>query len=610
MNDREIDKIGDPAFSRSIEPLKRLRSCKWPIIGFDTEYTSKSNTLLCFTLWHDDRGVFVEVKPGKRLTPKWLWTECARLLHDAPSDALLVTYFSLAELQFLPVVAEGVRIREYAGGSLDCDFYPGGGHGLHIFDLARWFTRQSLAKAATALGLEPKEKQDVTKVTRAHLRSRQFRSYALHDAKLCYDGIQKLRYMFMDTTGIDPIIAKTPANASAQAFRRMKIRRKYFCDNNRVRYVALRCAWGGRAEVFHRGRLTDEHTEWDFASAYPRSAIALGEMPIQGSWSPVRSLSRKGLRGGFIHCLFRFPSGERYPCLPVEASGCMIYPLEGETWCTIHEARKAVEFGAKIEILEAWGYSKGTPALSQYLKWTLDEREKAIGAGQVLYKLLGNALIGKFAQRVSKIPIDEYYRLAEELDVYLDELFELNSEELSALGAVEHIAVGSVFMPEWNALITGYTRAALADMVRSGQAVYCHTDSVWTKRRPKCDMLPFDAKVSGKVTIVRTRFAGIGDRFTAKAVKDKTAHVAHHSVWNLIAGCQMVNKFDGEDFVRTYPIRRPLKFREAVKSGRTPGRWVQEWRKASTLWDGKRRLLPDGSTKPWKSLDDYERNRA
>lgn len=231
-----------------------------------------------------------------------------------------------------------------------------------------------------------------------------------------------------------------------------------------------------------------------------------------------------------------------------------------------------------------------------------------------MWKLLGNSLIGKFAQNLHKVDFQKVLAIAEALSLDVDEVLELNKDELSTLAEVAgiedpvHVSVGPVFMPEWNGLITGYTRAALAEMIRSGEAVYCHTDSVWCKRKPSCDRLPFDLKTEGRVTIIRTRFAGMGDKLTWKTVKDEKSHVAHHSIWNLTAGCQMIQRFrtnGGKDFVRTYPINRPLKLREAVKSGRTPGEWVTEWRKGNTTWDNKRQLLPNGDTKPWIDVDAY-----
>jgi hypothetical protein len=91
-------------------------------------------------------------------------------------------------------------------------------------------------------------------------------------------------------------------------------------------------------------------------------------------------------------------------------------------------------------------------------------------------------------------------------------------------------------------------------------------------------------------------------------------HIAHHSVWAQTVAEQMLKKFQGDTFRRKYPKSRPLKYREALKRHDTVGRWLGEgdkgyWHTADTRWCGKRELLPDGSTRPWNSVDDYEAYR-
>lgn len=607
MDEAKLNQLGDVAYSRSIHPMKLPRHTRYPFVGFDTEYTSKTAKLICFQLWSGDNGRLIEVHPGEKLTPEWLYQECCGLLHDTPSDLFLVTYFSLAELQHLPLVTDGFNIMEFANGSLDVTFRGAVGKLLHIFDLQRWWSspNQSLAKAAKSFGMEKLE-WDRKTVTRKDLRSERFRRYSLNDAKLCHDLAVKLKEKWTSETGVDPFTHKTPAGTSAAAFKHMFVKKKLFNDSNKARWLACKGTWGGHAEVFRRGVLKGTYTEWDFKSAYPTSAIKLGEMPIQGSWKTFTSLrSAKKMRGGFAHVYFKWPKSERYPCLPVNVRDAMLYPLEGESFCTLAEIRVAASMGCEIKVVDGLGYERGTKALADFLTWTLNNRATATGAGRVMYKLLGNSIIGKFAQRISKVPIDEYYRLAQDWNVYLDELFELSTEELEALGARSVVNVGAVWMPEWNGLITGYTRAALAQLVRTGEAVYCHTDSVWTKKRPSSDMLPFDVKTRGPVKIVRTRFACMGKTITPKAVKEEKSHVAHHSVWNLTAACQMLSRFQGQSFTRKYPIRRPLKLREALRTKRTPGTWVEEWRQANTCWDAKRILHRDGTTSPYPTVEAY-----
>lgn len=601
-----MERGGNVLYSRSVHPLKRSGRALGYVVGFDTEYTSKGAELLSIQLWHKDKSLFKVWPKGKKLTPRWLYKACVKLVEKTDQDFVLVTYFSLAELQFLPVVTEGFQLREYGRGSLDVQFaIQGTRQKLKIFDLARWFDGKSLVKAAKSVGLKKLE-FDTKTVTRGSLRKRKFKEYALHDAYLCYEIMQRLRNHFLETTEIDPITVKTPASASASAFRHLYVKETLWCDVNRARYAACRGGWGGRAEAFKRGKLRGVYHEYDFTSAYPASGIALGEMPIQGSWKETKSVRvLERMRGGFAEVAFQFAPNVTYPCLPIFTQDAMIYPLSGRAWCTFEEVKQALAMGAEIDLIEGWGYNHGTTALRDYLQWTLDERREAQGAGKVMFKLLGNALIGKFAQQINKVPIEEYYRLAEEGGFYLDEMFGLSSDELIALGASAVVSVGPVFMPEWNGLITGYTRAALAELVDSGKAVYCHTDSAWCRQKPKCERLPFEIKTSGPVKVVRTRFAGIGKKYNPTEVKAGRTHVAHHSIWSLKAGCAMLNRFNGGGFEYEYTIKRPLKLRESIKKNDTLGRWVKETRKGQTHWGGKRRLLPDGNTVPWASVTEY-----
>jgi len=601
----KIDKLGYAAYSRSIEPLKEVRTFQGPIVGFDTEYTSKQNKLICYQLATASGARLFEVKPREKLTPVKLFHSTVKLLKEVPSEILYVTYFSLAELQFLDVASDGIAIQEYANGSLDVTFLARGVH-LIIFDLARWYQRASLAKAAESVGLK-KLDYDTKHVTRKCLRDSKFRKYAIQDAVVQRQILLKLRESFLEAAQVDPLIQKTPASSAQAVFRRRHVKEKLYCDDNRVRSAALSGTWGGRAETFKRGKLKGIFKEYDFSSAYPNSAIQIRTFPCQTSWRKVTTLRQmQRCVSGFACVDFAFSCGVRYPSLPVEASEAMLWPSSGRTWCTFPEILFAAEQGADIQIIEAWGYSKGTKILRDFMQWALEKRKKAKGAARVMFKLIANSLVGKFAQAVNRIPLSEYLRIAEKHDCLLDELFELRREELEALGVKSVASVGPVFMPEWNGLITGYTRAALARCIDEVGAVYCHTDSLWTKRKPKSDMLPLDLKTTGPATVIRTRFAALGEKLTPKAVKAGDTHVAYHSVWNMRAALQMLTKFNGQTFTRRYPIRRPLKFREAVRSGRTPGHWVEEWRCANTSWCQKRKLLKDGNTRPWRDIAEYE----
>ena len=601
MHPRKIDKLGRIGYSRSVHPFKTVTGYDGAVVGFDTEYTTGKHVLISYQLYGNGKGKLWRVKPGKLLRPSTLLASACELLGYSPRRLLFVTYFSLAELQFLPVSSEGISIREYAGGSLDVDFactHKTNGYGctITIFDLWRWFNFKSLKSAAKSSGLKKKE-WNTKKVARSMLSNKRFREYAIHDAYLCYEIFSRLRATFRTLATVDIVRARTPANASQQVFRRLFVKEIIHNDNNRSRLMAMRGAWGGRAEVFKRGRLAGTYTEYDFTGAYPASCIKIGHFPIQNSWRQFRRWSdlRKA-KGGFFNARFAFPLEYAYPNLPVHTRDCLLFPSKGTTFCTLYEIREARRMGATVTIIEGWYYNKGSRCLSDYMEMVIAERKKVTGATAEMFKLLGNSLTGKFAQAVNKVSINERIKLADRLGTTLDDVFELSTEELIALGCNDTISVGSVFMPEWYGLITGYTRAALAKMVRTSDAVYCHTDSVWAKHRPSCDgMLDFEKKQTGAVVIVRTRFARIAE-----------SHTAHHSVWSRVAANRMLKRFTGDTFVSSYSVRKPLKLKEAIKSDRKPGEWVELKRKASTFWCGKRRLLRDGGTLPWRDKDEYQ----
>jgi hypothetical protein len=249
--------------------------------------------------------------------------------------------------------------------------------------------------------------------------------------------------------------------------------------------------------------------------------------------------------------------------------------------------------------------------LADYLQWTMEKRAGAKGAAGVMYKLLGNAIIGKLAQGLNKIPIDKYQELAERSGYTLDELLACTTEELRLLAklhdmvnakgepTIEIVSCGSIFMPSWNGLICGKGRETVGRMIVSGNAVYCHTDSVWCLNEPDPVDLPFELKRSGEVVCVRRGLACIGD------IHKKGAHIPRHSIWCAEAAKVVLTEFTGESEEWEYWKERPLKFKEAKRRGVPIGTWVNEKRTASTVWDGRRRLLSNGKTLPWLNCQEF-----
>lgn len=598
MLERLILELGRGAYERVITPLKRSSEFDGLVLGFDTEYDSRTSELVSWQL--SDGGARDSFETSK-LTVARLADELVRTYGAKAGDEIyLVSYFSIAELQFLPVKRDSFAWREYGAGSFDCSFHSDK-HSItfHVFDLARFFDRQPLAKVAESFGLKKLAwKRD--RVSRADLKRKGFRQYAVNDARLAAQITRALRDQFAEWR-VDPIQEKTAASTAAAVFRRGWVLEDVSCDNNSARTAGMRACWGGRAEALARGSFRMVY-EYDLASAYPNAAITLRELPEAGSWREVKSVaSALSMRGGFAHVDFKWRDDEPYPSLPVVLPESQLYPLRGREWITFDEIRAAVKAGCSVRILEGWGYKRGTTILADYLQEMLERRAKATGAAKVAYKLLSNALIGKFAQRVSDIDIEALRLKAEEEGILIDDIGRMTREELRALGLEAYARVGSVFMPEWNALITGRTRARIGELVRETRAIYVATDAVWTEHKLK--KLPSDLtlKRSGPAIVARTR---LGMIFDAK----EHPHVAHHSIWTRSAAIETLQALaKGDEKRREYSVRRPIKLRESLRRGSAFGKWVEELRYAEAFWDNKRILLPDGKkTKPWPDTLTYE----
>lgn len=591
---RIIGQLGEGAFERKMEPLNRASQCNAEIVGFDTEYTSDNAELLSFQLAWNDEASFT-VSDG--LSIKKLARAVRALGVPAGSEVMLVTYFSLAELQFLPVKREAYAWREYGSGSLDCSFYSEEYQlTLHVFDLARFFDKQSLAKVADSFGLKKLDWQR-TKVTRADLRKPGFKEYAINDAKLCVEIVKQLRAQFAPF-GVDPIYEKTAASTAASVFRRNWVTKTLESGNNRARLAGMKACWGGRAEACARGAF-DIAYEYDLKSAYPNAAITLGSMPVSGSWIECNTLPRLlKCKGGFARVHFRFPQDERYPSLPVILPTCQLYPLEGVEWVTLDEIRGALACGAKIvKLYEGWGYNRGTSILRDYMQEILEKRAKATGAQKIALKLLANSLIGKFAQRVSDIDVDALRRKAEEENISVDDIGKMSRAELEALGISPQVRVGAVFMPEWNALITGRVRARIGALARETEAIYIATDAVWTTKKLASVPADLELKRFGPAVVARTRFGLIDGE------GEEMAHIAHHSIWNRKAAEGLLRNL--EESSKRYLIRKPVKLRESLRKGVNVGTWEKSFRTGDTSWDLKRELNNDGSSKPWRNADEY-----
>lgn len=541
------------------------------------------------------------------LNPETLSCEARRVGGVAfGAKVVLVSFFSLAELQFLPAFDEGSGFFVGPRGSLDCKFETSSGP-IEVVDIARWFDGQSLASAADVFGMKKLE-WERGRVSAADLSRAGFRDYAMNDARLARAIKLKLREEFA-AMGADTLASKTPAGISSRIYRASYLERDLEPPTRAVRGAALRAAWGGRAEVFVRGR-HELVREFDFTSAYPEAVKSFGVFPTAADWTPTtnwRAIERA--KGGVLRGFFRFPAATKFPCLPVFDRGLLLFPLRGLCSATRDEFLLARRLGARVDLVDGHVFDAGLLSPAAYQSELVERRATAVGARRVALKLLANAWTGKLAQAVRRVDLERMRRVATKYGIRLRELGAMSENERAAFLSIRDappedvralapsIEVGSLYLPEWYALITGRVRAWLGELLVTGAPVYCATDAFWT---PLAMPAPAGTtmKRKGPATTVRSKLAAIWCR---------PAHLAMHGVAKVKAARKLLRAFSGKQEVRVgYRIRRPVKVYESLLTGRRLGSWLKQSREAVTFWDNKRRLLRGKrDTIPWLDLDEF-----
>lgn len=552
-------------------------------MGFDTEYDSTTRKLICYQL---SSPKFEELCTG-RMGVEQIANKIMRA-HPGSRGAWLITFWSYAEIQFLPFLTKSTNWQLYGSGSFDCLFRARSGFELRIFDIARFFERSGLQKVAQSFGLRKLDWNRQT-VTAVDLADPKFREYALNDARLCWQIMEQLRAHFLEL-GADPLLSKTAAGTTAVVFRHNYVKKPLTTKIPGARLAGLNSCWGGRAEAFRMGRFP-MLWEYDLESAYPNAVISIKQFPTG------RDL-KEGNRGhGFAKVIFKHPSETQYPALPVVTQFAQLYPLSGVSWATSFELEKARELGAEIEVLEQWSYKGGDTSLYELIQWALEIRKNSTGAKSIAAKLMANSMIGKLAQRRGGTDIEKLRKFCEKEGVSIHDAIKLSSEELKALGLQRENKVGTCFMPEWNSLITGFVRSQLHGILLQSEPVYCATDSVWSTKEIENPPEKLGLKRKGPGAVVRTRFGAI-------FADGEMPHLAHHSIWNKEAALKLIAEMDSVSEIH-YSARRAVKLRESIRTRVRIATFLEEVRKGNTNWDGKRELLPDGSTRPWKTVDQY-----
>lgn len=619
MDEKEIQTIGRLAFSQSLKPLSRKGMIKHAyIMGFDTEFDSNTGELISRQYSFLGNTYFLPVESNNCYNVEQIIRDVGKILSDAKIDrqgttntVYLACYYSLAEISKIVGFFEDprVRVREFSQ-TLNASIRVHRKLRIVIFDMYHFFM-SSLEKAAKMYGLEKVKGIDRKNITRKDLQSEEFIRYAIRDAILCEQILERFRKELWRTYQVDILRTETPASTALSVYRQ-----NYLCgviknENMVLRRNALRSYWGGRSEAFFRGTRTGRFHSCDITSLYPNAAILLQRLPREKDWIRTNSLDEildGDVIDGFVRIRFQFPKNTRFPCLPV-FSKRLLFPLSGYSNCTIAELRVASSMGAHIILLDGWYYTKGTNSLGVFLNEQLRKKDLAESNNNEperhLHKLLANAIIGKFVQRIVKTPISYYQDLARKHAIPLSEAYHLHDTEFPR---VKKISLGAGWCPEWGALILGKARSLMAKLLKSCPDCYhISTDSLLLKDTS----VPFFDKESKKiglqwkdeyglitdVLIIRSKLYVLSQNGEIKKCAHHALHLPAKKSGKILLAAWKRNK----EWLK-YRKKKSLKLRESMRTGKKFFSLTTISMKLSLNWDQKRSLVLNGSTTPLQDI--------
>lgn len=595
-----IQEMGRKLFRQSIKPYTERETLKDVLImGLDSEYfdTESGNRLVTWQLGFSK-------EEGKIFTSKLSLKALCKEIPKEVSTVVFATFFVTAEAQFF--LDSDWKVNEYKGRySFEAEY---SGKKFFVLDVSTWFPYQPLKEAAKVFRLEKLEFPIVDKMKEYKsilgrdgkagadkwlLSDEKFVKYAINDACVVGEILRQIREFCLKFYGVDVLQSRTPAATSSDIFRKYFVSKEIGNTNWALRSQALKSAWGGRTECFVRG-VREKVWVYDAHAHHPSSAISLGVLPGEGDWSRTTNLKDFLISISGLCCVhFRFPFTCLYPCLPVVSEKSLIFPLEGESNCTGSEVKLAVSLGAEISIVRGWVFFKGMDIVTRYLKGLDERRGKAkTQAESVMFKLFMNSIVGKFFQKNMGVNLQRVRDYAVKQNIPIEVAIQVLKEDRSL------VTVGSLFYPEWYALILGEARANISRLAWQEQALMISSDSVIVDHSLletfTFHKVPYRLEREGEYVAYRCKFYRVGTK------------IAHHAVHNRDFAKEVLQDFSSEKEV-PYTTQHIVKLRESYRRSLVFGQTIVQDLVVSLNFDYKRDLLPSGETMPWRNKEEREK---
>lgn len=381
----------------------------------------------------------------------------------------------------------------------------------------------------------------------------------LRDAAITYQTARRLRTLYREVGGRPRL---TLASSAYHIWKERYWKREIHRPNLEQWQAAFEAYYGGRTEPFSVG--TFEHVRACDASSMFPWAMLQGDFPVP--WGPFR----RWVKGspiepnGFYRA--RVVSELPLPVLPYRSDHGLIFPNGSWSgWYVGSELECFKRAGGKVRILSGFAYAQSCRPFDGYIKTMFKRKNAAKGARRLFYKLLLNALYGKFGQRGERVvamPLDKFEKLEyapTSYRIFAD--FALFSEKRDPPPWGNNV---------WSAIVTARARERLwQEMARieraGGKLLYCDTDGVLFQYSrmlyPAKAVRPgdFESRGTFKTALIRGK--------KEYALQDKDGG------WQFFA--KGVPEIAREMYLTTgeAEFRRPTKLRESARSGEKPNVW-------------------------------------
>ena len=325
---------------------------------------------------------------------------------------------------------------------------------------------------------------------------------------------------------------------------------------------------GGRTQAFHVGDFGKVRAI-DAASMFPWAMITA---PLPLPWGMVHRVragaSIKPLGLYYVHVR----SELKRPRLPYRTIRGTIYPNgQWRAWYVGEELLSFQKAGGKCRVIRGFEFLETCQPFRGYIAQMFAAKNRSRGTARLLYKLLGNALYGKFGQKgrvVRAVPLDRFLKLR---------VAPLQWREWNGLAIYSQDGApppwGNMV---WPAFVTARARVRLADEIDrveryGGTPLYCDTDSViFSGPGPA---YPLKATKPGT-------FEGRGDYDAAMIIGKKEYALCKGREWEPHA--KGVPQAERLQYLMegTATFRRPVRMREAARDHKLT---VNTWRSVTKV---------------------------